>query len=161
MGENSLTSSEKQTPSEKPKLKCGEVGTYAQLKKKRAAPDFERDHVPSAAAMFKAAMNDYPNLNANRRACVKRRLKEQALTIAIPKGVHRQHSRTCGGKNTQKQIEDHADDLDDAAKGDTKDVQNKIDAACADAYKKAAEQVCAQDHKGLIDKVVAGCAGAQ
>lgn len=159
MPDNSGTSQEKQAPQEKPLLKCGEVGTYAELKKKRAAPEFERDHVPSAAAMLRAAMKDNPGLSVNERACVKRRLKDRALTIAIPKGAHRQHSRTCGGRNTEKQIEDHSKDLDKAAKGDTDKLQENIDAACAEAYKKAAEQARAQDHKGLIDKVVAECTG--
>ena len=46
----------KQAPTSKPWLKCGEVGTYAELNKKRAKPKFERDHVPSHAAMTQADM---------------------------------------------------------------------------------------------------------
>lgn len=162
MGDNSATTGgEKNPPSEKPELKCGEVETYSELKKKRAKPKFERDHVPSAAAMKAAAFKSNPGLSADGRACVKRRLKAQALTIAIPKGLHRGTSRTCGGRNTKDQIRTDSEDLKGAAEKDLARIQDKLkgppEDPCAGAYNEAAEKVRAQDHEALIKKVVAGC----
>ena len=151
----------KQGPSNKPWLKCGEVGTYAQLNKKRAKPKFERDHVPSAAAMLKAAKKGNPGMSANKLACVKRKLKSQALTIAIPKGVHRGTSRTCGSRNNKAQIKKDSEGLNSATNKDLNKIQKKLDgppkSPCADAYREAATDVRAQDHEGLIKKVVKEC----
>lgn len=160
---NSLTSKNKQPPTTKPWLKCGEVGTYAKLNNKRAKPKFERDHVPSAAAMLKAAKKHKKGMSPDKLACVKRRLKDQALTIAIPKGLHRGTSRTCGSRNTKTQIKTDSEGLNSASNKDLAKIQKKLDGppqhACADAYREAAKEVRAQDHEALIKKVVAECPG--
>ena len=148
----------KQPPSKKPWLKCGEVGSYAKLNKKRAKPKFERDHVPSAAAMLRAAKKSNPGMLANKLACVKRKLKAQALTIAIPKGLHRGTSRTCGSRNTKAKIKEDSEGLKSAANKDLKKIQEKLNgSSCADAYREAAKEVRAQDHEALIKKVVSEC----
>ena len=155
-----------QPPTIKPWLKCGEVGTYAQLNKKRAKPKFERDHVPSHAAMLKAATSSPAGraMSKAQKACVKRKIRDRALTIAIPKGIHRGFSRTCGSsRNTPAQIKADAADLDSAANKDLQRIQKKLDgppkSACADAYREAAREVRQQDHKGLIRKAIKECTG--
>jgi hypothetical protein len=156
---------EKQSTSDKPWLKCGEVGTYSQLKEKRAKPKFERDHVPSHAAMNRAAQKSPAGRGMSDRQgkCVKDRIKDQALTIAIPKAVHRKQSRTCGSKNDKKQISKDAGGLNTATKKDLDKIQKHLDdteSPCAAHYKAAAAQVAAQDHEALIKKVIKDCKAA-
>jgi hypothetical protein len=157
-------SGNRQPPTAKTWLKCGEVGTYAQLNKKRAFPKFERDHVPSAAAMRNAAKKAKRGMSPAKLKCVNNRLKEKALTIAIPTTTHRRFSRTCGsGRNTSKQINNDGDNLSRAANKDLAQIQKALDGppknACADAYRKAAKKVKSQDHNKLIRDVIAGCPG--
>jgi hypothetical protein len=161
--QTATTGGHKQAPSDKPWLKCGEVGTYARLNNKRAKPKFERDHAPSAAAMLMAAKKYKKGMSADKFACVKRRLKDQALTIAIPKSLHRGTSRTCGPRNKKAQIKTDSEGLSSATNKDLAKIQKKLNGppkhACADAYREAAKQVRAQPHEALIKKVVAECPG--
>lgn len=165
MASNSATSGgNKQAPTAKPWLKCGEVGTYAELNKKRAKPKFERDHVPSHAAMNKAAQSSPRMRNASKavRKCVKAYVKDKALTVAIPKSVHRGFSRTCGSRNTATQISSDSKDLGGAAKKDLDRIQAHLDSKespCAKAYSEAAKQVKEQDHKKLINDAIDKCKG--
>lgn len=154
----------KQAPAKPPWLKCGEVGTYAQLNKKRAKPKFERDHVPSHAAMNKAAQSSKRLRGASKavRKCVKDYVKAKALTIAIPKSVHRGFSRTCGSRNTASQINADSKDLNEALNKDIDAIQAHLDAKespCAKAYSEAAEEVKKQDHKKLINDAIDKCKG--
>src|SRR5262245_48158814 len=158
----SATSKEKQAPTDKPWLKCGEVGTYAELNKKRAKPKFERDHVPSHAAMLKAAKSYKRGMSPAKLKCVKAHLKDQALTIAIPKSLHRGYSRTCGSRNNTSQIKQDAGNLNSATNKDLGRIQRRLDSTespCAEHYREAAKQVRAQDHEALIKKVVDECPG--
>jgi hypothetical protein len=160
----SATSKNKQPPAKKPWLKCGEVGTYAKLNDKRAEPTFERDHVPAKATMLKAAEKSFPGMSTAKFECVARKLEAQALTIAIPYGMHRDYSRTCGsGNNTPAQIDEDSDDLDSAVRKDLMRIQKHLDGppkhSCAEPYREAARQVRAQDHQGLINKVITECPG--
>lgn len=160
---NALTSKNKQPPTTKPWLKCGEVGTYAKLNQKRAKPKFERDHVPSHAAMNKAAQNSKDMKGASKkvRKCVKNKLKDRALTIAIPKSLHRGTSRTCGSRNNQTQIKSDSKNLKSATTKDLAKIQKKLDgppkSPCAAAYRKAAKDVRAQNHKKLIKDIIDEC----
>ncbi|MBL0726380.1 hypothetical protein [Piscinibacter sp. HJYY11] len=161
---NSATSKNKQAPTTKPWLKCGECDTYAQLNKKRAKPRFERDHVPSHAAMNKAAQSSKRMRGASKkvRKCVKQYIKDKALTIAIPKQIHRDISRTCGSRNTASQISTDSGDLNAAVNKDIDRIQNHMDStghACAKAYKDAADEVKKQDHKKLINDAIDKCKG--
>lgn len=155
----------KQPPAEKPWLKCGELGTYAELNEKKAQekpdpPKWERDHVPSQAAMLKAAQKDMVGLAPAEITCVENGLSNHALTIAIPYGKHRKHSRTCGSKrNTPKQIDKDAEDLDSAARKDLLRMQKNITPSCAEAYREAAKAIRKQDHKKLIKDTIAKCTG--
>jgi hypothetical protein len=146
-----------------PWLKCGEVGTYSKLNEKRAEPKFERDHVPSKAAMNHAAQNKpkMKGVSARRRQCVEDRLESRALTIAIPHGLHRDHSRTCGTRNTKKQVRSDAKSLDKAAAKDLRKLQKQLKGtACEEPYREAAKQVRAQDHNKLINEVIDACKAA-
>lgn len=147
-----------------PWLKCGEVCTYSQLNKKRAKPKFERDHIPSHAAMNKVAQSSPKMENASKadRKCVKGKIKARALTIAIPKSVHRGHSRTCGSRNNKTQIKTDSNGLNKAANKDLRRLQGKLDKSespCAAAYREAAKEVRAQDHKKLINDAIKECLG--
>jgi len=159
---NSGTGKTKQAPLKPPWLKCGEVGTYSKLNEKRARRKFERDHVPSHAAMNKAAQSSSRMRDASdvERACVKSRLKARALTISIPRTLHRGHSRTCGSRNTKNQIKTDSKDLDSAANRDLGRIQRRLDSTnspCAAAYRAAAKKVRAQNHKKLINDVIDEC----
>ncbi len=156
-----------QAPTTKPWLKCGELGTYAELNEKKAQekpdpPKWERDHVPSQAAMLKAAQNevDFLGLTGPEVTCIENGLSNHALTIAIPYGKHRKHSRTCGSKrNTPKQIDEDAADLDSAARKDLLRMQKNITPGCAEAYREAAKEIRKQPHKKLITDTIAKCTG--
>lgn len=67
------------------------------------------DHQPSFAAQVKAAEQ---NLGRELTASEKRLLKKNTPAIASPADIHRQKSPTYGGRNTTKQIEADAADLD-------------------------------------------------
>ena len=146
----------------KPMLECGEVGTYGQLKKKRAAPDFERDHVPSKAALLQNAKNKAPGMTGAELKCVKNKLTSRGMAIAIPKSAHRGFSPTCGGRNTPAQISGDAKDLSGAIDRDTAAMQSHLDAtnpACAAAYKEAVEKVKNHDNDSMIDNAINECMG--
>lgn len=94
------------------------------------------------------------------RKCVKERLKARALTIAIPKSLHRGHSRTCGSRNNADQIKTDSKDLDSACNKDLGRLQRQLDESgspCATAYREAAKEVRAQDHKKLINDIIKEC----
>jgi hypothetical protein len=159
MGDNTLTSAGvAQPPSPKGALKCGEFGTYREMKKRKTNKQ-ERDHVPATSSMLKAAEDKgtFKGLNAGERDCVAREIKMSALTIAIPKGVHVKYSRTCKGRGGQARIDKDAQDLDQAAEDDIADLENQVPDGCKAAYKQAAAQVKAQDHEGLFKKARAKC----
>lgn len=154
----------KQPPAKKPWLKCGEVGTYAELNKKKAQekpdpPKFERDHVPSQAAMLRAAQKrfDFGGFTTEQVTCIENGLTNNALVIAIPYGKHVKYSRTCKGRNKPSQIEEDSEDLDSAARKDLLRLQKKMTGKCAEAYREAARQVRAQPHNKVIDDTVTKC----
>jgi uncharacterized Zn-binding protein involved in type VI secretion len=144
----------------KPSLDCGEVGTYSDLKKKKAAPKYERDHIPSKAALLQAAKDRNPNMTSEEIKCVKSKLTARGMTIAIPKSAHRGFSPTCGGRNTQSQIESDAGNLSEAVDRDINTMQNHLnqtDPKCAQAYKEAATKVKEHDTDKMIDSAIDEC----
>jgi Cft2 family RNA processing exonuclease len=147
-----------QAPSPTGALKCGDVGTYRDMKKRKTNKQ-ERDHVPATSSMLQAAENKgvFKGLDGDERNCVAREIKMSALTIAIPKGVHVKYSRTCKGRGGQARVDKDAGNLDQAAKDDIADLENQVPEGCKAAYKQAAEQVKAQDHEGLFAKAKAKC----
>jgi hypothetical protein len=152
------------------KLKCGESGSYSKLQEKRAKKtgnekqSFERDHIPSKAALFKAAKKMFPGLSASEFSCVKGKLEARGFSIAIPKGVHRGFSRTCGSRNTSSQINSDAQDIKngDQSKVITKDanaVRKGLSPACRQAYDNAVKEARKVDIKEMIKKAKKECAG--
>ena len=117
--------------------------------------------MPSQAAMLKAAQKHMAGMSDAKITCVENALSNKALTIAIPYGKHRKHSRTCGSNNDQAQIDEDAEDLDSAARKDLLRMQKNITPSCAEAYGEAAKEIRKQDHKKLIKDVVAKCRAAK
>lgn len=146
----------------KKKHKCGDNGPHGKLKressagKKNGVNEFERDHVPSFAALEKAA----GNMLKKGEVCPKQsgRLYAAADACAIPYGVHREYSETCGSKNNPTQISKDAGGLKTAANRDTKAVQEglsktKQSKECKKRYKEWADRVNARD-KRWYDKLI-------
>lgn len=149
-----------QTP--KPMLECGECGSYSKLQKKKAAPKYERDHIPSKAALLEAAKNRMPGMSKEEIKCVKRKVTARGITVAIPKSAHRGFSPTCGAKNTKQQISSDAQDLEKARDRDIDAMQKHLDAtdpACAKAYKEAAKKIKEHDNDKVIDDAIDECTG--
>jgi hypothetical protein len=171
-----------QSPNDKPMHKCGQEGSYGGLKnsgrasknpekgKKRGARVWERDHVPSKAALFKRAeklCGLRPGKTPAQKAlydCVRGKLEYQGSAIVIPRKVHRGSSKTCGKRNTKKQIKDDAatkESLDAAIKRDTDAIIEALKGTeCEQAYRDAAKQL---KTGAEIDKMVkdayADCGG--
>ena len=162
-GNTACLSGETQAPVVvKPMLECGECGSYSKLQKKRAAPDYERDHIPSKAAVLQAAKNKKPGMSKEELKCVKRKVSARGITVAIPKSAHRKFSPTCGGKNTKQQIANDAKDLNKARDRDIDAMQEHLDATnpeCAKAYKEAAEKVKEHDNDKVIKDAIKECTG--
>lgn len=95
-----------------------DVDTFEALRRRAVTGDeLEHDHVPSAAALIRAAEieKDGPLTDAERRA-----IYNTASTVELPAAVHRA-TRTYGGGNTASQIADDASDLSAAANRDYSD----------------------------------------
>jgi uncharacterized Zn-binding protein involved in type VI secretion len=151
-------------PPEPPMLDCGECGSYSKLQKKRAKPTYERDHVPSKAALKQAAIDRCKPkvLSDSEKECLGSKTEARGITIAIPRASHRGFSPTCGSKNTPTQIQNDAKDLNKARDRDLAAMQAHLDATdpeCAAAYKEAAKKVKEHDNDGMIDKAIAECTG--
>ena len=146
----------------KPMLECGECGSYSKLQKKRAAPDYERDHIPSKAALLEKAKQTKKMTKAQIK-CVKGKVTRRGITVAIPKSAHRGFSPTCGGRNTPTQISTDAKDLSKARDRDLDAMQKHLDAtdpACAKAYKEAAKKVKEHDNDKMINDAIKECTSA-
>lgn len=163
-------SGNQQDPQRKPMHKCGEVGSYGGLSnkgsanqaprkgKKRGARVWERDHVPSKAALFKRAEDKLGLTKGDDLyKCVTGKLEYQGRAICIPRKTHRAYSRTCADNNTAKQISDDAKDPDKAIEEDAKKViegLKKDKPECVAAYKKAIEEIKkTHDAKGIDDMI--------
>jgi hypothetical protein len=149
---------------EKENLECGEVGTYAELKKKAAQPvDMERDHIPSKASLFARAKKLADDMTDTQEGCVNGKLEANGLAVAIPRSAHRGFSPTCGSKNTTAQIAKDAkssDSMKAAAKRDTDAMQKHLNATnkkCAKAYAKAAKEIKENNNDSMIKKALADC----
>lgn len=151
-------------PPDPPMLDCGECGSYSKLQKKRAKPTYERDHVPSKAALKAAAIQRAlpKQLTDAEITCVGNKTEARGITIAIPRSAHRGFSPTCGSQNTKAQIQSDAADLPKARDRDLDAMQAHLDATdpeCAAAYKEAAKKVKEHDNDGMIKKAIDECTG--
>ncbi len=151
MPDNSLTQSEAQTPNTGP-LKCGDVGTYREMKKRKTNKQ-NRDHVPATSSMLVAGQKHSKGLSPARLKCFDNFVKMDALTVAIPYGTHKKHSRTYGGKGGQARVEKDVKDLKKAANDDFAKVEPRLSDDCKKKYQEAKEKILAQ----LPDKFFEEC----
>jgi hypothetical protein len=102
----------------------------------------------------------YKGLSPAREACLTRFIKMDALTVAIPTGIHKK-GRTYGGKGGQKRVKDDVDDLKKAAEDDFAKVEPKLSADCQKKYQEAKEKILAQlpdkHFQECRDKAIAQC----
>ena len=107
-----------ETVAKKP-VQPGETGTYGELKKKKIqngeTEPLDMDHRPSYAAQKKALEDKLGRPLTDEEA---KALKNKTPAVATPRKDHQQNSRTYGGRNTQEQIAEDANDLDAAKRLD-------------------------------------------
>lgn len=138
----------------KKKLKCGEHGTYGDLKKKTGDGKFDRDHIPSKAALKERAAELLGPLNKKQLDAI----EKAGNAIAIPRQAHIDVSPTYG--QTIAEARKDAKDLAGSSKRDVDAMLKKIDeydadGNCRKAYRKAAEKMLQMNNadydKMLID----------
>jgi Flp pilus assembly pilin Flp len=137
-------------------LQCGEGGAYSNLPRR---PGYQRDHVPSGGALKKRIEQltwGHPLTSQQEQAMEKaspafkklmKAVENTGLTIAIPREVHEQHSRTFGGRNQWDQQVADSEDLAAAARADIARVQAGLAAMrpeCLAAYNASAAQILNQ-----------------
>ncbi|WP_255987374.1 hypothetical protein [Chitinolyticbacter albus] len=125
----------------KKKMKCGEYGKYGDLKKKTGDGKFDRDHIPSKAALKARAeaLKGDTLTKAEKTA-----IDNAADAIAIPRQAHIDISPTYG--QTAANAAKDAGDLAGSARRDVEAMLGKIDeydadGGCKKAYQKAAKRV--------------------
>lgn len=141
---------EKSKPKSKKKLKCGETGKYGDLKKATGGGAFDRDHIPSKAALKARAqslLEDGEELSKKQAKAI----EDWGNAIAIPRQAHIDVSPTYGTKNVTLAPKDAAD-LAGAARRDVDTMLGKIDqydadGGCKDAYRKASEGILKMSNK--------------
>ncbi len=135
------------------KMKCGESGKYGDLKKKSGDGKFDRDHIPSKAALKKRA----EELHGRDLTVAEGRAIDRAgEAIAIPRQAHIDVSPTYGQSGANAAAD--AKDLAGAAKRDVDAMLEKIDeydqdGGCKKAYKKAAKGILKKTNADL-DKML-------
>jgi hypothetical protein len=155
----SATAQNQQAPAPTGPLKCGDVQVYSKMQK-RATNRQQRDHVPATNSMLAAAdakPGYYDGLSAKTKTCIKNGIRSDALTIAIPKQVHRQRSRTCCNKGGQARVNEDIKDLKKAAEDDFKEVEPGLSDDCKKKYEEAKKKVLEQLPDKLFDEVKAKC----
>ncbi|WP_025804399.1 hypothetical protein [Pseudomonas chlororaphis] len=125
----------------KKKLKCGEYGKYGDLKKKTGDGKFDRDHIPSKAALKARAeaLKGEKLTKAESKA-----IEKWGNSIAIPRQAHIDISPTHG--QTLADAANDAKNLAGSAQRDVEAMLKKIDeydadGGCKKAYQKAAKRV--------------------
>jgi hypothetical protein len=165
---NSATSTgNKQAPDNKPMHKCGECESYGSLKNsgKASRADgsrvWERDHIPAKATLFKRAKVLFNTMSADVYECAKGKIESRGMAIVIPRKSHRNFSKTCGSKNTKKQIRQDAkskESMTAAVNRDTKALQAHLDDTdCGPAYADAVKELKKFDFDQMIRDAVNEC----
>ncbi|WP_418648819.1 hypothetical protein ACNQFN_11140 [Thauera butanivorans] len=123
------------------KLKCGQHGSYGDLKKQSGDGKFDRDHIPSKAALLERAkqLNDGEKLTPAQTKAI----TDWGDAISIPREAHQKYSPTFGGRNNPAA---DAKDLAAAAKRDVEKMLDHIgeydaDGGCKKAYKQASKKI--------------------
>ncbi len=132
----------------KKKMKCGEYGKYGDLKKKTGEGKFDRDHIPSKAALKERARE----LNGGRRLSDtrERAIEKWGNSIAIPRQAHIDVSPTYG--QSLAEATKDAGNLAGSARRDVEAMLKKIDeydadGGCKKAYQKAVKRVLKLNNK--------------
>jgi len=146
-------------------LECGDLGAYGDQLDFTGDGSLNRDHVPSKKALLnKAEQMIFPDTLTKAQADA---IINSALTICVPTPLHQSTSPTYGGRQRQvmddglRRSDSDAGKLQEAAKRDTKAMQEKLeetDPECAKKYAAAAEKVNAitdKQYEGWITDVLA------
>lgn len=145
----------------KPHKNCGKLTKYNQAPP-RKDDGLEADHIPSGAALKKAAENElkemgiWKRLTQEEQKSVLNKVYNNALIILVPDDVH-EEGRSHGYKNTTDQINEDAADLNKAAKKDvdaTKKAMKNKSHGCKGAYKKAADELLKTDFNQYVKDTV-------
>ncbi|MFT3818408.1 MAG: hypothetical protein QM750_12365 [Rubrivivax sp.] len=137
----------------KKKLKCGESGKYGDLKKKTGDGKFDRDHIPSKAALKARAEELLGPLGAAEKAAI----DKAAAAVAIPRQAHIDVSPTYGQKLGDAAKD--ASNLSGSARRDVEAMLKKIDeydedGGCKKAYQRAAAKILRMSNKDYDDWLV-------
>ena len=149
------------------KMNCGDNGNYEDMLKKNGENKLDRDHVPSKAALKEAALNIIKDMGVQLtpdqvaalfgKGSNPGAIAGKGKTIAIPKKDHQQHSRTYAGRNNPDKVKGDSKDLQQAAKDDTKTIEDaegkEMDDECLGKYKKAAEAIRKKTHKEYVQEL--------
>ncbi|MBB3195370.1 PAAR-like domain-containing protein [Roseateles terrae] len=126
----------------KKKMKCGEFGKYGDLKKKTGDGKFDRDHIPSKAALKARAkkLNGGVQLTDEQE----RVIENWGNSIAIPRRAHIDHSPTYGQTSAAAAID--SKNLAGSARRDVEAMLSKIDeydadGNCKKAYQRASRRI--------------------
>ena len=138
----------------KRQLKCGQYGKYGDLKKQSGDNKFDRDHIPSKAALKERAaeLKGKPLTPKEKTA-----IDKAGEAIAIPKQAHIDVSPTYG--QTAADVAKDATDLAGSARRDVEEMLKEIDkydedGKCKKAYQKAAAKVLRRSNADF-DKILA------
>jgi len=123
------------------RLKCGEYGRYGPLKKKNGDGQFDRDHIPSKAALKKRAEE---LLGRQLKPSEARKIDAASEAIAIPREAHINASPSYGQTAAEAAID--AKNLAGSARRAVEAMLKAIDeydpsGGCKKKYKKAAGRV--------------------
>jgi hypothetical protein len=130
----------------KKKMKCGESGTYGDLKKKTGEGKFDRDHIPSKAALkARAKALQRGKLSKAQEAAI----DKAGSAIAIPRQAHVDVSPTYG--QTAAEAARDSKNLAGSAKRDVEATLSQIDqydedGSCRKAYQTAADKIMQMDN---------------
>ncbi|GAB2909704.1 hypothetical protein GCM10027093_54770 [Paraburkholderia jirisanensis] len=158
----------------KDELKCGDSGKYGDLLKQSGGNKFDRDHVPSKAALNKIGRQILADegLDLTKEELLRLfgdkntlgLIANEGKAIAIDKADHQQESRTYGRRNNPEQIAEDAKDAQAAARKDTKkllDDASRWGERCKEKYEKWAAEIVERTHADyvrdigkLIEKVI-------
>jgi hypothetical protein len=144
--------------------------------------DLERDHIPSTAALQKYAENNLDSMLRDLLECEDEDIDPEkrdeliehlrskidwerfevevqfsAFTVAIPRELHREHSRTIGSRNTPEQIEEDAQDLGAAAERDINELKKNLRSQAMQDYKKRFKKTgkdCEQKINDALDNIL-------
>lgn len=141
----------------KQEMDCGDAGTYRELNAKTAGNLFDRDHIPSKAALQEAARQlisregiTLSDLQWAKLFGPRGLISMAGQTIAIPKIDHSSHSASYGHTRASPKVKNDAINLQKAAIEDLKAMEEAdgklMDAECVKKYMAAAREIAKKTH---------------